>query len=338
MLFRSNLNADDLDLDDADAMMLDVILGDDEEHEKEEVKEAVLGIQQRQKLAQRMKSLSKRLAKLRQIKAKQMPAATRLRMRARKAALMILRKRATGKKNLDYSSLSRSQRIAVDTALVNRFGGKLNKIVDTLSKRILPKIRSKAQQNVAKARDMKKENIKELFTSNPHLLGKEKEGSPVDKAQDKLQAAKRGISVKDWEKTKADAAHDSPLNVDAMKLNTLDTDPTLNDRTAPNPKQSHLNVNKKLMHYVRSDEAVVHEGRKSVVDKDARDPGDTNIIYQMRKIINSRGEHETTFADGKKARISVADAKKLLAKFDALRLPKDKHEFTIQAEIGRAHV
>ena len=44
-----------------------------------------------------------------------------------------------------------------------------------------------------------------------------------------------------------------------------------------------------------------------------------------------RSEHETTFADGKKARISVADAKKLLAKFDALRLPKDKHEFTIQA-------
>jgi hypothetical protein len=326
----------DLDLDDADAAMLDILIGgeddDAEESDKEDVKEArILSGQARQKLSQRMKGMSKRLARLRQIKAKQMPAQQRLRLRARKAALMALRKRATGKKNLDYNSLSRSQRIAVDTALVQRFGNKLNKAVDVLSKRILPKIRSMAQKNVAKARDMKEENINELFTNNPHLLGKTKEGSPKDTAQDKLQAAKRGISVKDWEKTKADAAHDSPLNVDATKLNTLDTDPTLNDRQAFNPKQSHLNVNKKMMHYARNDEAVVHEGRKSADDKDARDAGDTNIIYQMRKVVNSRGEHETVFADKHKAHISIADAKKLLAKFDALRLPADKHEFTIQA-------
>jgi hypothetical protein len=326
----------DLDLDDADAAMLDILIGgeddDTEESDKEDVKEArILSGQARQKLSQRMKGMSKRLARLRQIKAKQMPAQQRLRLRARKAALMALRKRATGKKNLDYNSLSRSQRIAVDTALVQRFGNKLNKAVDVLSKRILPKIRSMAQKNVAKARDMKEENINELFSNNPHLLGKTKEGSPKDTAQDKLQAAKRGISVKDWEKTKADASHDSPLNVDATKLNTLDTDPTLNDRTAFNPKQSHLNVNKKLMHYARNDEAVVHEGRKSADDKDARDAGDTNIIYQMRKVVNSRGEHETVFADKHKAHISIADAKKLLAKFDALRLPADKHEFTIQA-------
>ena len=326
----------DLDLDDADAAMLDILIGgeddDAEESSKEDVKEArILSGPARQKLSQRMKGMSKRLARLRQIKAKQMPAQQRLRLRARKAALMALRKRATGKKNLDYNSLSRSQRIAVDTALVQRFGNRLNKAVDVLSKRILPRIRSMAQKNVAKARDMKEENINELFTNNPHLLGKTKEGSPKDVAQDKLQAAKRGISVKDWEKTKADASHDSPLNVDATKLNSLDTDPTLNDRQAFNPKQSHLNVNKKLMHYARNDEAVVHEGRKSADDKDARDAGDTNIIYQMRKVVNSRGEHETVFADKHKAHISIADAKKLLAKFDALRLPADKHEFTIQA-------
>lgn len=325
----------DLDLDDADAMMLDLLIGKEEgeeESEKEDVKEArILSGQARQKLAQRMKAMSKRLARLRQVKAKQMPAAQRLRVRARKAALMLLRKRATGKKNLDYNSLSRSQRIAVDTALVQRFGNRLNKAVDVLSKRILPRIRGMAQKNVAKARDMKEENINELFTSNPHLLGKEKEGSAKDRAQDKLQAAKRGISVADWEKTKADAAHDSPLNVDSQKLNTLDTDPSLNDRTAPNPKQAHLNQNRKLMHFARNDESYVQEGRKSSADKDARDAGDTNIIYQMRKIINSRGEHETTFADGSTHKISVNDARKMLDKFDHTRLPADKHNFTIAA-------
>ena len=321
----------DLDLDDADAMMLDLLVGkaEGEEEKKEDVKEAVLSSMARQKLAQRMKGMSKRLARLRQIKAKQMPAAQRLRMRARKAALMSLRKRATGKKNLDYNSLSRSQRIAVDTALVQRFGNRLKKAVDVLSKRILPRIRSMAQKNVAKARDMKKEGINELFTSNPHLLGKTKEGSPKDNAQDKIQAAKRGISTKDWEKTKADAAHDSPLNVNAQKLNTLDTDPTLNDRAAPNPKQSHLNVNRKLMHYARNDEAVVYEGRKG--EADARDAGDTNIIYQMRKVILSRGQHEVEFSDGKKHRITANDANKLLDKYNSIRMPKEKQLFTIAA-------
>jgi len=324
------IDVTDLDLDDADAMMLDLLIGKEDKEEdddKEDVKEArILSISARQKLAQRMKSMSKRLARLRQIKSKQMPAQQRLRLRARKAALMILRKRATGKKNLDYNSLSRSQRIAVDTALVQRFGNRLNRAIDVLSKRILPKIRSKAQQNVAKARDMKKENINELFTSNPHLLGKEKEGSPRDVAQDKLQAAKRGISVADWEKTKADAAHDSPLNIDATKLNTLDTDPSLNDRTAPNPKQAHLHLNRKLMHYARG----VDEARRGA-SAETGDPGDTNIIYQMRKAVLARGNHDVAFADGSKHKISVNDANKLIDKFNSIRMPKEKQLFTIAA-------
>jgi hypothetical protein len=183
----------------------------------------------------------------------------------------------------------------------------------------MPMIRKKAQVNVAKARD-----VKESFMYEEK---KSKEGTPKDVATDKKQAAKRGMSVGDWEKTKADSKHDSPLNIDPNKLDTMKIDPTMNDRTAPNPKHGHLSRNRKLQHYARS----VDEGRKSASDKDARDAGDTNIIYQMRKTINSRGEHETVFADGHKARISVNDAKKLIAKFEALRLPADKHKFTIAA-------
>jgi hypothetical protein len=313
-----SLGADDLDLDDADAMMLDIILGD--ENDKEEIDEArVLSFQQRQKLSQRMKSMSKRLARLRQIKAKQMPAQQRLRMRSRKAALMVLRKRATGKKNLEYSTLSRSQRIAVDTALVQRFGKNLNTLVGRLATRLMPRVRKHAQEYMKKAR----EQVKESFVYE----AKEKEGSAKDVAQDKVQAAKRGMSVSDWEKSKADAAHDSPLNIDATKLNSLGIDPTKNDRAAPNPKQGHLHLNRKLSHYRHS----VDEGRKSSSDKDSRDAGDTNIIYQMRKTINSRGEHETEFTDGHKMHISIADAKKLLARYETLRLPNDKLRFTVMA-------
>ena len=315
-----SMSDDELDLDDSDVLMLDVIVGQD--IEKEDVSEArVLSIQTRQKLAQRMKGMSKRLARLRQIKAKTMPAQQRLRMRARKAAIMMLRKRATGKKNLEYSSLSKSQRIAVDNALVQRFGKSLNSAVDKLSKRIMPMIRKKAQTNVAKARDVNESFMSFIFEA------KDKEGTAADVKSDVKQAKKRGISVSDWEKSKADKAHDSPLNIDPTKLDNLKIDPQGNDRTAPNPTTGHLHQNRKLMHYARS----VDEGRKSAIDKDARDAGDTNIIYQMRKTINSRGEHETVFADKHKAHISVSDAKKMLAKFDALRMPADKHNFTIAA-------
>lgn len=313
------MSDEELDLQDSDVVMLDVIVGHD--IEKENVSEAkVLSIQTRQKLAQRMKGMSKRLARLRQIKAKTMPAQQRLRMRARKAAIMMLRKRATGKKNLDYNSLSKSQRVAVDNALVQRFGKSLNKSVETIAKRIMPMIRKKAQTNVAKARDVNESFLAFIFEDS-------KENTAADKKSDIKQAAKRGISVAKWEKSKADVAHDSPLNIDPTKLDNLKIDPTKNDRTAPNPDQGHLHQNRKLMHYARS----VDEGRKSAADKDARDAGDTNIIYQMRKTINSRGEHETVFADGHKAHISVNDAKKMLAKFEALRLPADKHSFTIAA-------
>jgi len=311
-----SLSADDLDLDDSDAMMLDIIV-DGEESDNNEMNEAkVLGFQQRQKLSQRMKSMSKRLARLRQIKAKQMPAQQRLKMRARKAAIMLLRKRATGKKNLEYSSLSRSQRIAVDTALVQRFGKNLNSLVGRLATRLMPRVRKQAQEYTKKAREVKESLVFEA---------KEKEGSAKDVAQDKIQAAKRGMSVADWEKTKADAKHDSPLNIDPTKLDTLKIDPTKNDREAPNPKHGHLHLNRKLAHYARS----VDEGRKGTVD--AQDAGDTNIMYQLRKVLLSRGNHEVVFSDKSKHKISVADANKMLDKFAATRLPADKHDMTIQA-------
>lgn len=247
-----------------------------------------LSIGQRQKISQRLKRMAKRLARLRQIKAKIMPAQKRIVMRARKAALMSLRKRAAGTRGLNYSELSPSQRIAVDSALYKRFGKNLNKAVDRISKRILPNIRKKAQASVAQARSRSQTN-------------------------------------------EAVTKQDSPLNVDATKLNPIDNDPMKNDRTASDPKNAHKSKHKKLMHTHLDDDKEIKEARKSAVDKDARDAGDTNIVYQMRKTINSRGEHETVFANGQKASISINDAKKMLARFDSLRMPADKHEFTVEA-------
>jgi hypothetical protein len=215
-------------------------------------------------------------------------------MRARKAALMTYRMRAVGSKHLDYNALSKSQRIVVDRALIKRFGKKLKAGVDALARKILPMIRKKAQENVKKARDIKE------YVDYP--FPKQKKEVP-------------------------DQKKDNPLNVDPLKLTINTIDPTQDDRTAPDPTTAHLNRNKKM----RFKNVLNTEGRKSAADKDARDAGDTNIIYQMRKTINSRGEHETVFADGHKSHISVNDAKRMIAKFEALRMPADKHNFTIAA-------
>jgi hypothetical protein len=302
----------ELDLRDEDAMMLDMIAYDDEPKNIHEG----LTSQQRQKRSQKMKSMSKRLARLRKIKSKQMPAGQRLRLRARKAAIMILRARASGRKNLDYNALSRSQRISVDNALTQRFGKSLKGAINRIATRILPRIRSKAQASVAQARS----TTNEAF----HMFLEGKEGSEKDTKTDIKQAKAKGISVSDWEKSKSDKKHDSPLHIDATKIVSTDVDPTTVDRSAPNPKHTTHGGGKRLAQFRMRTEA-----RSSAAD--AVDAGDTNIIYQMRKVIIARGEHEVVFGDKHKVKISVADARKMLDLFDRTRLPADKQKLTVAA-------
>jgi len=301
----------DLDLRDEDAMMLDMITDED----PQDVHEGLTS-QQRQKRSQKMKSMSKRLARLRKLKSKQMPAGQRLRLRARKAAIMILRARASGRKNLDYNALSRSQRISVDNALTQRFGKSLKGAINRIATRILPRIRSKAQASVAQARS----TTNEAF----HMFLEGKEGSAKDRASDIKQAKAKHISVSDWEKSKADTKHDSPLHIDATKIVATDVDPTTVDRSAPNPKHTTHGGGKRLAQFRMRTEA-----RGSAAD--AVDAGDTNIIYQMRKVIIARGEHDVVFGDKHKEKISVSDARKMLALFDRTRLPADKQKLTVAA-------
>jgi len=301
----------ELDLRDEDAMMLDMIVYDDEPKNVHEG----LTSQQRQKRSQKMKSMSKRLARLRKLKSKQMPAGQRLRLRARKAAIMILRARASGRKNLDYNALSRSQRISVDNALTQRFGKSLKGAINRIATRILPRIRSKAQASVAQARS----TTNEAF----HMFLEGKEGSTKDRATDIKQAKAKKISVSDWEKSKADVAHDSPLHIDTTKIDSTKVDSTTVDRAAPNPTHATSGAKRLSQFRLRT------EARSSAAD--AIDAGDTNIIYQMRKVIIARGEHDVVFGDKHKVKISVADARKMLDLFQHTRLPADKQKLTVAA-------
>jgi len=65
--------------------------------------------------------------------------------------------------------------------------------------------------------------------------------------------------------------------------------------------------------------------------KEADEPeadGNENGVYQMRKVINLRGQYDVPFADGKKVRVPVNMAHAVLQKFASLRMPNDKLAFT----------
>ena len=117
-----------------------------------------LTIQQRRKIGLRMRRLAPRMQRLKKMKAKRMAPADRLKMRARKAAINILRKRAAGKSGANYSNLSTSQKIAVDKMIMKK-----RPAIANLAKRMFPKVRKKEMERLQSLRKGPKneENIAE---------------------------------------------------------------------------------------------------------------------------------------------------------------------------------
>ena len=170
--FLHVIGREHLDADDPDAVepQDNVEESADPVDESEQIDEAgVFSASRRMKLSMRMRRMAKRYARIRQIKAKRMAPADRLKYRARKAALMSIRKRIIGK-NKKYEDLPRTQKISIDQQIARRFGKKLSARVTMLSTRLLPMIRKKEMERLATARsaptsqpktegDMNKDNL-----------------------------------------------------------------------------------------------------------------------------------------------------------------------------------
>jgi hypothetical protein len=84
-----------------------------------------------------------------------------------------------------------------------------------------------------------------------------------------------------------------------------------------------------------------HMGMKESAGDDTVD--NENIIYQMRKVINLRGQYEVKFPDGSREMVSPRVAHAVIQKYMDLRLPQDKLAFvrsagknmqSLQASIG----
>ena len=170
--FLHVIGREHLDADDPDAVepQDNVEESADPVDESEQIDEAgVFSASRRMKLSMRMRRMAKRYARIRQIKAKRMAPADRLKYRARKAALMSIRKKIIGK-NKKYEDLPRTQKISIDQQIARRFGKKLSARVTMLSTRLLPMIRKKEMERLATARsaptsqpktegDMNKDNL-----------------------------------------------------------------------------------------------------------------------------------------------------------------------------------
>jgi len=170
--FLHVIGREHLDADDPDAAepQDNVEESADPVDESEQIDEAgVFSASRRMKLSMRMRRMAKRYARIRQLKAKRMAPADRLKYRARKAALMSIRKRIIGK-NKKYEDLPRTQKISIDQQIARRFGKKLSARVTMLSTRLLPMIRKKEMVRLAAARsaptsqpktegDMNKDNL-----------------------------------------------------------------------------------------------------------------------------------------------------------------------------------
>ena len=124
------------------------------------VNERVMTFSQRLAAGRRMRRLAPRMQRLRKIRAKRMAPLERLHLRARKAAVSLLRIRSAGTKGRNYAKLSRGEKISID-----RIIDKKRHLVGTLSRRLLPTVRKKEIARLKRVRSAKTESYN-MFPNN----------------------------------------------------------------------------------------------------------------------------------------------------------------------------
>ena len=151
---------DDEDMTDVDPELDDEDEDEDDEEEVKEVKKP-LTVAQRAKIARRMKKLAPKLKLKKAMAAKRMASPAKLKKRARKAAIQLLRKRFAGKAGANYANLAPSAKIGVDKILAKKMGA-----VNVIAKKMLKVVRKKEQERIKALRSKKEEvqiDVNEMF-------------------------------------------------------------------------------------------------------------------------------------------------------------------------------
>lgn len=106
-----------------------------------------LTIQQRMQRSRTLKRLQPKLQRFKKMRAKRMADEPRLKKKAQKAAIAVMRKKVAGERGKDYANLPASDKIAID-----RLISKKSSMIQKLAKRLLPAIRKKELARVKQAR------------------------------------------------------------------------------------------------------------------------------------------------------------------------------------------
>ena len=339
-----------------------------------------LTIQQRRKIGLRMRRLAPRMQRLKKMKAKRMAPADRLKRRARKAAINILRKRAAGKTGANYANLSTSQKIAVDKMIMKK-----RPAIANLAKRMFPKVRKKEMERLQSLRKGPKneENIAEN-TRTPqdkdiskrggtqpakYHKGLSKSTKAKRDAQFKKQAAMSddnpaaykpapgdaSATTKPSKYTKAykDMYGEKVTRADVKAINVREPDGKIVIRKTKKDvqvegeklaqakaaikreKEADKEKHDRMRDAARTADTrtknrqteEVNEMAKRGRPKKSGETGIENIQMQLRKVVSLRGQKPVEFENGKKLKMTPAQATTIDKKIGALRMPKDKQQF-----------
>jgi len=110
--------------------------------------EAVLSVAARKKRAMAFKKAKSKIMRGRRIAAKKMASPEKLKIRARKKAIQIIRKKVAGKKGVNYDQLSPSERMSVDKQVEKKKAA-----IGKIAKKLLPLVKKAEKERLAKVRE-----------------------------------------------------------------------------------------------------------------------------------------------------------------------------------------
>lgn len=141
--------------------------------------EAVLSVAARKKRAMAFKKAKSKIMRGRRIAAKKMASPEKLKIRARKKAIQIIRKKVAGKKGVNYDQLSPSERMSVDKQVEKKKAA-----IGKIAKKLLPLVKKAEKERLAKVREgPAEESVNEefdyLFEREDEDIGDKKGSQPA---------------------------------------------------------------------------------------------------------------------------------------------------------------
>lgn len=145
----------DNDLENHVDQHYDDVVNEDVDLEDSMLDEAVLTLQQRLKRARAIRRIEPKLQRMRKVKKMRMATQDVLARRARKLAVLLVKKRVAGARGLNYSNLSASEKITIDRLAAPRMN-----IVGRVAQRLMPIIRRKELARLKQVRGGKADQVK----------------------------------------------------------------------------------------------------------------------------------------------------------------------------------